>query len=141
MREHRDAVNPIADALEAFAALAPNVALFDGQLCRISVEHVPADWRLLDGRPLVTVYDDGGPETWPIKRDPTIRVTVRANGDDLARRIARRLHGYLHENRPTGIAHIFRERGSSFLTARDKDTGADMASFTVTAAVRTIETV
>ncbi|ALM17617.1 hypothetical protein [Mycobacteroides abscessus] len=140
MREHADVRNAFADALEAFVALPPNVGLFGG-VCRISVEEVPQDWSLRIGPPLITVHDDGGPEQWPIKRDPTIRITVRARGADLADRVARRVHGYLHDNRPPGVAHIFRTGGSVFVTARDTDTGADMASFTVTAAVRTIETV
>ncbi|OHU48108.1 hypothetical protein [Mycobacteroides chelonae] len=140
MREHADARSAFADALESFLALPPNVGLF-GDVCRVTVEEVPLDWRVRTGPPLVTVYDDGGPEHWPIKRDPTIRITVRARGADLADRVARRVHGYLHENRPPGIAHIFRTGGSVFVTVRDTDTGADMASFTVAAAVLTIETV
>lgn len=140
MREHADPLAPIADALQAFLALAPNVTLLGGA-CRVAVEEVPTDWSLRTDPPLVTVYDDGGPEHWPIKRDPTIRITVRARGSDLALRVARRVHGYLHDNCPPGIAHIFRTGGSVFVTARDSDTGADMASFTVTAAVLTIETV
>ncbi|AMT72103.1 hypothetical protein [Mycobacteroides immunogenum] len=140
MREHADIRNNFADAVETFLALAPNVNLF-GSVCRVAVEEVPQDWSLRTGPPLVTVHDDGGPEQWPIKRDATIRITVRARGSDLADRVARRVHGYLHDNRPPGVAHVFRNGGSVFVTARDTDTGADMASFTVPAAVRTIETV
>jgi hypothetical protein len=91
--------------------------------------------------PLVLVADDGGPMDWPIFSQNTIRVTVFAKGLSAARALAGRCLGFLHENPLEGI-HIHRRRGSTALVeARDPKTGADMASFTVTATVRTQNTV
>lgn len=102
------------------------------------VRDVPDKWTPTDG-PLVLVADDGGPLDWPIMSRNTVRITVFAEGKDPARTIALRCAGHLHDNVPAGIAHIFRS-GTSILEARDPQTGADMASFLVTAAVRTVET-
>lgn len=102
------------------------------------VRDVPDKWTPTDG-PLVLVADDGGPLDWPIMSRNTVRITVFAEGKDPARTIALRCAGHLHDNVPAGIAHISRS-GTSILEARDPQTGADMASFLVTAAVRTVET-
>jgi hypothetical protein len=88
------------------------------------------------GTPVVLVADDGGPLQWPVMSKNTVRVTVFANGLPAARALAGRCAGFLHENTPAGIAHIFRN-GSTLVEARDPKTGADMASFTVVATVRT----
>lgn len=101
------------------------------------VRDVPDKWTPSDG-PVVLVADDSGPLSWPVMSRNVVRVTVFAEGKDPARNIALRCAGYLHDNNPAGIAHISRS-GSSILEARDPQTGADMASFTVSATVRTVD--
>lgn len=99
---------------------------------------IPEDWTLRTDPPLVTVSDDGGPVIYPIKRDPTIRVLVRARGSRVAKLVAALADGYLREHLPDGIATI-RRGGAAFVVTRDADTGADLASFTLPAVVPTIE--
>ena len=139
MREHADPTPIVCAALREFFAQPDNIDLFGGQVW-VSAENVPEGWQLLTDPPLVTVHDDGGPEQWPVKRDVTVRVTVRARGIPQAKRVAARAGGHLHDTLPAGFAALSRN-GAGFVIARDSDTGADMASFTVTAVVATIETV
>lgn len=127
------------DALRPFFALPSNVALFGGEVI-VAAEDVPAGWKLLTDPPLVTVHDDSGPDDWPVSRRATIRVTAWARGGPLAKRVAARAHGHLHDNFPAGVASVSR-KGAAFVVARDSDTGADLVSFTVTAVIPTTETV
>ena len=138
MREHADPIPLFTAELRDFFAAESNTDLF-GEVI-VAAEDVPDDWELLTDPPLVTVHDDGGLTDWPVKRTPTVRVTVRAHGKPLAKRVAARADGHLHDHWPTGILSLKRN-GAGFVIARDSDTGADMASFTVTAVVATIETV
>lgn len=87
--------------------------------------------------PIVLVADDGGPLSWPVSSRNIVRVTVFGSGISSVRLLARRCAGQLHDNRPSGITHVFRE-GSSVIETRDPKTGADMASFTVAVRVRTV---
>lgn len=130
----------VTAALRTFFASPANTALFGGAVW-VAAEEPPTDpaWQLLSDPPLITVHDDGGPTQWPVARRPTIRVTARARGLPTAKRVAARAEGHLHSSLPAGLAAISRI-GAGFVTARDSDTGADMASFTVTAVVATIET-
>lgn len=139
MYEHADPVPAIAAALREFFLKPTNVALFNGAV-RVAEEDVPTDWTLRTDPPLATVHDDGGAVTWPIKRDPTIRITVRARGKPVAKRVAARADGYLRANLPAGMAAI-RSSGSAFVVTTDSITGADLVSFTLPAVVPTIETV
>lgn len=139
MTEHADPVPAYAERLREFFLLPSNVALFNGAV-RVSEEDVPTDWNLRTDPPLATVYDDGGPASWPYLRDPTIRITVRARGKPLAKRVAARADGHLRANLPSGVACIRRERGSAFVVTADSATGADLASFTHSVAVPTIQT-
>lgn len=139
MYEHADPIPAIAASLREFFLLPTNVALFKGAV-RVSEEDVPTDWTLRTDPPLATVHDDGGAVTWPIKRDPTIRITVRARGKPIAKRVAARADGHLRANLPGGLAAI-RSSGSAFVVTTDSLSGADMASFTLPAVVPTIETV
>jgi hypothetical protein len=107
-----------------------------GDEARVAAE-VPDDWDLATGGPLLTVYDDGGPLNWPILSLHIVRVTVWGNGQDLVKLIARRAAGFLHDNIPEGLEDIHTTKGTAIITTRDPDTGADLASFTVTATVRT----
>lgn len=112
------------------------LATFFGTIARVATE-VPKDWVLATSPPLVTVHDDGGPLNWPILSRHMVRVTVRAAGQPLARSVAKRASGYLHDNTPAGIEDIHRTAGTAIIEAFDTDTGADLASFTVNATVRT----
>ena len=139
LTEHADPVPAIAASLRTFFLLPSNVALFKGAV-RVSEEDVPTDWNLRTDPPVATVYDDGGTVFWPYKRDPTIRVTVRARGKPIAKRVAARAEGHLRSNIPAGLAAIRREGGSAFVVTADSQTGADLVSFTFSAVVPTIQT-
>lgn len=138
MIENADPVPAIANALRVFFLLPSNVAIFSGAV-RVAEEDVPTDWVLRSDPPVLVVYDDGGPVFWPYKRDPTIRLTARARGKPVAKRVCARAEGYLREHLPSGLATI-RRSGSAYLVTTDSASGADLASFTLPAVVPTIET-
>ena len=98
---------------------------------------VPDKWVPADGA-LLIVADDGGPALWPIKSRHTIRLTAWADGRTLARGIAAYAAGLLGDGRPTGVAHVERDMGT-ILDARDRNTGAILASVLITAHARTVE--
>lgn len=139
MREHADPTPMFTAALRAFFAQPANLELFGAEVI-VAAEDVPLGWNLLTDPPLLVVHDDGGPTFGQVKRDVTVRVTAYARGVPLAKRVAARADGHIHEQRPAGLAALSRN-GSGFVIARDPETGADLASFTVTTAVATIETV
>lgn len=101
--------------------------------------NVPAGWTTEDG-PLLIVADDGGPVKWPVKSRNAIRLVAWAAGRTEARRFVTLAAGKLAESspRPPGIAHISGDM-SAVLDARDKATGADLASVLLTAVARTVE--
>ena len=135
MRVHADPIPAAIERLRAFYMLPSTVAEF-GAACRVEdgEDGIPPDWSLRSDPPLVTVHDDGGPVQYPVKRDPTIRILVRARGSRLAKRVAALGDGYLRSHLPDGMATI-RRGGSAFVVTRDADTGADLASFTLPAVV------
>lgn len=143
MREHADPIPMVTAALRGFFAEPANTALFGGVVRVVAEDHPdPNDespWSLLSDPPLLIVHDDGGPTQWPVLRRPTIRITAYGRGKPTAKRVTARADGHLHDNLPPGLAYLSRN-GSGFVLARDKDTGADMASFTTTAVVATVET-
>lgn len=129
----------IRDLLAAFFLLPSNVAVFGGAV-RVASEQVPTDWTLRTDPPLLTVHDDGGPTRYPIKRDPTIRLTARARGEPVAKLVVAYADGHLRENvGAAGLANI-RDGGSAFVVTRDTTTGADIASATLPAAVLMVNT-
>lgn len=129
-----DPIESIRTMLAAFFLLPSNVVIFGGAV-RVAYEEVPTDWSLRTDPPLLTVHDDGGPATYPIKRDPTIRLTARARGGPLAKKVVAYADGHLRANvGAAGLANI-RSGGSAFVVTRDTTTGADMASATLPAAV------
>lgn len=101
--------------------------------------NVDANWKPADG-PLLIVADDGGPVVMPIKSRHTLRLTAYAAGRTEARRIATLAAGKLIESRPrpTGVAHISSYPGA-VLDAKDKGTGAVLASVLVIAHAKTVE--
>lgn len=119
-----DPCPPIKDVYAA--AFGPSVRVAD---------EVPGDWDVAAGVPLLVVNDDGGPTTWPIWSEPIVRVTAYANGKQTAKQLRARALGELMASVPSGM-HV-RKTGIGYTDARDPDTGADLASFTVTATVRT----
>lgn len=98
---------------------------------------VPAEWTAEDG-PLLIVADDGGPVRWPIKSQHMIRLTAYAAGRTEARRIVALAAGLLGSGRPDGVAHVNADMGG-VLEARDKTTGAMLASVLLTAHARTVQ--
>jgi hypothetical protein len=102
-------------------------------------DNVPANWTPAAG-PLLIIADDGGPARWPIKSKHTLRLTARASGRTVARRIVTLAAGKLVESRPrpAGVAHVDSDMGA-VLDGRDKDTGAMLASVLITAHARMVE--
>lgn len=117
------------------AALATHLAGED-PLPRIATHKWPKDWSLDDGRPLVLIADDGGPVDWPVKSDHTIRITVGWDDIPQVRRIARKCLGHILDSVPAGLAAV-RKNGTALTEAQHSQTGADLASGTVTAVIRT----
>ncbi len=131
MRVHADPVPATIASLRTFYML-PSTITDLGGACRVedAEDGIPTDWSLRTDPPLVTVSDDGGPVQYPIKRDPTIRILVRARGSRQAKKVAALADGYLRSHLPDGMATI-RRGGAAFVATRDSDTGADLASFTL----------
>ncbi|OCB56128.1 hypothetical protein A5722_14615 [Mycobacterium vulneris] len=105
-------------------------------VARIATHKWPKDWTLADGRPLVLVADDGGPFDYPVKSDHTIRITVGSDDVPTSSDIARKCLGHILANLPEGLAAI-RKNGTALTKAQHSQTGADVASGTVTAVIRT----
>lgn len=103
---------------------------------RVATRKWPEDWTLADGRPLVFIADDGGPLDYPVKSDHTIRITVGSDDAEVSEEIARKCLGHILANLPEGLAHI-RRNGTALITTQHTQTGADLASGTVTAVIRT----
>jgi hypothetical protein len=106
-----------------------------GARVRIADE-VPAGWFVVAGPPLITVTDDGGPVIWPVMGQPTIRITAYANGKQTAKHIRAVAMGAVMNTPIPGVGNLH-STGIGYTEARDDDTGADVASFTVRASVLT----
>jgi len=89
---------------------------------------IPSHWTVEDD-PHLQVAVDGTADDHPIAQRHTLRVTARARDATEAKRVAQLAHGLLlarHQYRPlTGL-----------FTTDDPDSGAQLASFTVRATVR-----
>ena len=119
-----DAVPPVKAYLEQWHGASVRIA-----------DEVPDDWDVDTDVPLIVVADDGGPTLWPVWSKPLVRCTVYANGKQTAKDLRRVTMGALLAGPVPGV-HIG-QSGIGYTDARDPDTGADLASFTVTATVRT----
>lgn len=119
------------DAIPAFKAV---VAAHWGAAADV-LDELPAEFDPATSTPVITVSDDGGPTTWPLWSKVVVRFTVYANGLQTAKLMRRRTTGAVLAAVPSGV-HVAKD-GLGYTEARDPDTGADMASFTVTATVRT----
>ena len=125
--------DPIPAAKAAIVALLAD----ETPAPRIATRKWPADWSLADGQPLVLIADDGGPIDWPVLGRHTIRVTVGSGDAVTSGRIARKCIGHLLDSVPAGLADI--RGGTGVIETQHTKTGADLASATVSAAVRTEE--
>jgi hypothetical protein len=130
VRAPGDPVPAIKTVLEAFFGAMADVR-----------DELAADWNVLTRpKPVITVDDDGGPVTWPIYSKPIVRVTCYANGKQTARHLRRCAIGALLDSPPPGMylpIHSPAAAGIGYTEARDPDTGADVASFTVTPTIKT----
>lgn len=126
-----------ADHVAPFRA---HLAAHYGAAARIAEEMPDPEgtdpWTIESPAPLIVVSDDSGPTLWPIYTKPLVRFTVYANGLQLARWLRRRTMGAVFASDIAGVEHIDKT-GIGYTEARDTRTGADLASFTVTATVRT----
>ncbi len=98
---------------------------------------VPPKWQPADGT-LLILSDDGGPTQWPVKSRHTIRLTGWASGRSEARRVVALAAGLLGGGRPPGVANVERDMGG-VLDARDKTTGAWLASVIVIVHARMVQ--
>lgn len=103
--------------------------------------HVDDDYMPTVGNPTLLVADDGGPrvvgDSWSVgltPRRPTLRLTAFAVGRDEALTVVNAAAEDLLANRPAVIARF--EDVSHPLVARDRATGAFLASVTVPCIVR-----
>jgi hypothetical protein len=99
--------------------------------------NVPEKWTPTN-TPVLVVADDGGPVTWPIKSEHTIRLTAYGSGRTQVRSIVAKAAGLLGSGRPTGIASINSDMGA-ILDARDPETAAFLASVLLSAYAKTVE--
>mgnify|MGYP006876026219 CR=1 FL=1 len=122
-----DAVVPIVDWLAVEL-----VVRFPGIVVSQALSR---DWR--PGMPSeVVVADDGGGLRWPVTTDPTIRVTVWADGRDTARDIGGHTLGLLLCRRVPGIAQI--RPSTALLDSQDSRNGGWLSTFNVRTRVRTV---
>lgn len=126
-----DAAKIIKTALEQHWAEEPYTATL----------HVEDDFTPQPGSPVLLIADDGGaPVTggpWLARKDMlriTIRMTAFAAGRTEARELLETGIDFLFSNRPAGIVRI--ENVPAALDARDRETGAYLASITVPVTVR-----
>lgn len=128
--EPGDALKPVKAFLIAEFAAAG--APFD--TVRVALNQDGWEPGAADG-PQLVLFDDGGPLEWPIDSRVTVRVTVWSTGRDLSRTIAHRAIGLLLCKRIPGVAQVL--PGMSIMDARDSQTLAELATFTVRTRVRT----
>lgn len=105
------------------------------ETCTVGVG-VPTGW---SGTPShVQVAWDGTPfMEWPVTTRPTIRVTVWASSPSEAKRLAAVAQGVLLSH-PGGDGVSAIQPGVGVMPARDDDTQAELAWFTVLATVRNV---
>lgn len=128
-RVQGDPVDPVKAALVALLADESPVPQF-------ATHNWPKEWQPGIGGPLVLIADDTGPVDWPVKSAHTIRISVGSDDVPTSRRIARRCLGHILGTVPEGLAAI-RKNGTALTMAKHRATGADVASGTVTAVIRT----
>lgn len=133
LRVPGDAIPPMVAHLAAAPALAGARVAYE-----MPDPNGPDPWRVdADPEvPLFVVSDDTGPTIWPILSTPLVRITAYAKGKQTAKLWRRKAMGVVMAGPVAGLAHIDRT-GLGYVDTFDPNSGADMASFTVTATVRT----
>jgi hypothetical protein len=97
---------------------------------------LPNNWTV-DSQPALVLADDGGPLQWPIKSRNTIRITGWGKDRVAVRRMVARAVGTLHDARLPRL--VVSRSSSAVIEARDKTTGAWLASALMTITARTTE--
>ncbi|WP_433592316.1 hypothetical protein [Nocardia sp. CA-145437] len=132
MKPYRLPADPAKAIKDHLAAVLPGLVGAPAPEIGLSLR---SDWKP-SSPPAVVVFDDGGPNQWPISTAPTIRVTVWANGRDRSRLIAGVCFGVLLSHRIPGIATITQPSG--LIEAVDSNNAGRMCSFTVRALARSL---
>ncbi|WP_280441197.1 hypothetical protein [Nocardia brasiliensis] len=132
MKPYRVPADPAKLLKDKLAAVVPGLVAAPAPTFGLVV---PPSWTT-HAPPHVGVFDDGGPNRWPVSTAPTVRVTVWAAGRDRARRIAGVCLGVLLSHRVEGVATITDPTG--LVEALDPHNNGQMCSFTVTAQARTL---
>jgi hypothetical protein len=96
---------------------------------------MPTEWELGVTPPAVVLFDDSGPENWPVMTRPTIRCTVWATNRDDSRAIAARCKALLQGKRIPGVKV---PSGTGLAETVDSKLGAIITTFTVSTRVRTV---
>lgn len=97
---------------------------------------LPDGWTI-DDQPVIVLADDGGPMAWPIESHNTIRVTGWGKDRGTVRRMVALAVGTLHTARLSGL--VIHKQSGAVIEARDKGTGARLASALMTITARTVE--
>ncbi|SUA72659.1 Uncharacterised protein [Nocardia otitidiscaviarum] len=132
MKPLRTPADPAKTIKDYLAAVVPG--LVDAPAPEFGMT-LRADWKPTSA-PAVAVFDDGGPNRWPVATAPTIRITVWSNGRDRSRQIAGVCLGVLLSHRVPGVATI--TQPTALLEAVDSHNTGRMCSFTVRALARTL---
>lgn len=125
-----DPVSTVKDWLTAQLAAIPEP--FPAASVRLNV---PTKWQLGVTAPVVVLFDDSGPENWPVMTRPTIRCTVWATDRDTCRAIAARCKALILGRRIPGVKVI---SGTGLIETVDSKLGAIITTFTVSTRVRTV---
>lgn len=128
--EAGDPVRIVKDWLAAELA-AINVELFTSATVSLGV---PTSWELGVTPAAVVLFDDSGPENWPVMTRPVLRCTVWATNRDDSRAIAARCKGLLLGKRVPGVRI---PSGTGLIETVDSKLNAMITSFTVSTRVRT----
>lgn len=97
---------------------------------------LPPKW-IPGDRPVIIVADDGGHMRWPVMSRHTIRITGWGDDPVSVNRMVAVAVGELHAGRLPGLRVL--SSSGTILDARDKATGARLASALMTIVARTVE--
>lgn len=132
MKPFRTPADPAKTAKDYLASVLPGLIAAPAPTFGMVL---PSGWTK-SAPPALVVFDDGGPNRWPVSTRPTLRITVWANGRDRARGTAGAALGVMLAHRIPGIATINNPTG--LIEAVDSNNGGTTVSFTVSAQARTL---
>ncbi len=132
MKPYRLPADPAKTAKNYLASVVPGLVAAPSPTFGMVL---PSNWAT-SSAPAVVLFDDGGPNRWPVATRPTIRVTVWAAGRDRAREIAGAALGVMLSHRIPGLASVTNPTG--LLEAVDSNNSGTTVSFTVSAQARTV---